>query len=228
MRVATRRVRIPEWIDPNSVVQALLPAARALTDASTSIQICDFNQCGILVSSVDSQGWRYIIIEADHPKSDISRAHFVVEKKLCELVKNDGAYYRLLYDLAEFDTIEKSGHCDGGPIRVVDPLTDGASSQYSDHQRPWRMILDIPYSQQDGSFHSTFLMGENGSRIFELQRQFGCLINVFHQRGRHTSDMCRPFISIRSTQKQNVANAAEEIRAIIQEHQINCHCSLRV
>ena len=228
MKAASRRVRIPEWIDPNSVVQALDPGARTLTDGSTSIRIRDFSQCGILVSSVDSQGWRYIVIEADHAKSDISRAHFVVEKKLCELVKNDGAYCRLLYDLAEFDAIEKSGHCDGGPILVVDPLSDGASSQYSDHQRPWRMILEIPYSQRDGSFHITFLMGENGSRVFELQRQFGCLINVFHQHGRHTSDMCRPYISIKSAQKQNVTRAAEEIRAIIRQHQTNCDCSLRL
>ena len=215
-----RQVMFPRWMDIDSVVRAVSKHQQAFQEGQGFIPSVENFRIKV---SLDG-----IMLDPDISTTDLPHALLVIKERLCRIVKDDGAYQRLLYDLAVFD-IEKTGHYDGGPVRVVDPLTDGASSRYTDRQRPWRMIFDIPYSQKDGAFHSKFVIGENGSRVLELERQFGCQITVFSfQRGRHTSDMCRPFISIRSTQKQNVANAAEEIRAIIQEHQINCHCSLRV
>lgn len=216
----SRQVAFPRWLDIDSVVRAVSKHQQAFQEGQGFIPSVENFRIKV---SLDG-----IILDPDISTADLPHALLVIKERLYRIVKDDGAYQRLLYDLAVFD-IEKTGHYDGGPVRVVDPLTDGSSSRYTDRQRPWRMILDIPYSQKDGAFHSKFVIGENGSRVLELERQFGCQITVFSfQRGRHTSDMCRPFISIRSRQKQNVADAAERIRAIIQEHQINCHCSLRM
>lgn len=215
----SRQVAFPRWLDLDSVFRAVSKHQQAFQEGQGF-----FLSVGNFLTKVSLDG---IMVDPDLSPADLPRALLVIKERLCQLVKDDGAYHRLLYDLTVFD-IEKTGHYDGGPVYVVDPLAKGAS-RYTDHQRPWRMILDIPYSKKDGSFHSKFVIGEKGSRVLELERQFGCQIKVFSlQRGRHTLSMCRPYISIKSAQKQNVARASEEIRAIIRQHQINCACSLQM
>ena len=214
-----RQVMFPRWMDIDSVVRAVSKHQQAFQEGQGFIRSIENFRIKV---SLDG-----ITVDPDISPADLPRALSVIKERLCQLVKDDGAYHRLLYDLAVFD-IEKTGHYGGGPVHVVDPLTDGASSRHTDQKRPWMMIIDTPYSQRFRAFHTRFIVGENGCRVLELQRQFGCMISVFHQRGGRTSGMCRPYISISSEQKQNVAHAAEEVRAIIREHQAVCDCSLRM
>jgi hypothetical protein len=170
-----------------------------------------------------------VTVDPDLSREKLPDALSTIKEKLCELVKDDGAYHRLLYELAVFD-IEKTGHYDGGPVFVVDPLPHGASWNI-DHERRWRMIFVIPQChQRDSSFHGMFLLGANGSRVKELEKQCGCRITVFGLGSRHKMHLsqCRPYVSIQSKQESNVARAAEEIRAIFREHQKACDCVPRM
>ena len=189
----SRQVAFPRWLDVDSVVRAVSKHQQAFQEGQGfSLSVENFR----IKVSLDG-----IMVDPDISPADLPRALLVIKERLCQLVKDDGAYHRLLYDFAVFD-IEKIGHYDGGPVHVVDPLTDGASSWYTDQKRPWMMIIDTPYSQQKSSFHTRFIVGENGCRVLELQRQFGCMISVFHQRGGRTSGMCQPYISISSEQSK--------------------------
>ena len=169
-----------------------------------------------------------VTVDPDLSQANLPDALSTIKEKLCELVKDDGAYHRLVYELAVFD-IEKTSNYDGGPVCVVDPLPHGTSWAI-DHERRWRMIVDAPYCQRDSSFHGLFLLGANGSRVRELEKQYGCRITVFGIGSRYKMHLskCRPYVSIQSKQESNVTRAAEEIRAIFREHQKACDCVPRM
>lgn len=216
----SRQVAIPRWMDIDNVVHAIAKNQHRFQEGLQGFvaSVANFR----VNFSLDA-----VTVDPDLSQANLPDALSTIKEKLCELVKDDGAYHRLVYELAVFD-IEKTGHYDGGPVCVVDPLPPSASLNI-DHERRWRMILGIPYCQRNRSFHGLFLLGANGSRVRELEKQCGCRITVFGLAGsRYLSRMCRPYVSIQSKQESNVAQAAGQIRAIFREHQKACDCVPRM